>query len=77
VSDALVEDEQFVTAWINIAKFPGAMMMSSGPEGTKRFGPVPAMTGCLITTSAQTVEEWKIKGQSVIEIQLRAALRRG
>jgi hypothetical protein len=68
--NALVEGEKFTTAWLNIDKFPGGMMMSSHGG---RFGPVPAMTGCLITTSATTVEEWRLKGMSVIEVQLRNA----
>jgi hypothetical protein len=72
--NALVEGEKFTTAWLNINKFPGGMMMSSHGG---RFGPVPAMTGCLITTSATTVEEWRLKGMSVIEVQLRNAPETG
>jgi len=76
VSDAFVEGERFITAWINLDKFPGSMMMSSGPQGTKRYGPVPGTTGCLITTSEQTAEEWRARGQLVTEIQLLDEPRR-
>jgi hypothetical protein len=66
----LVDGERFTTAWIDIAKFPGGMMMSS--HGGK-FGPVPATTGCSITTSPLIADEWRARGSPVIEIQLTSA----
>lgn len=73
MSHALVEGERFVTAWIDIAELPGGMMVCNG----EKFGPVPAMTGCSITTSSTVVDEWKAKGRPVIEIQLRDEQRTG
>lgn len=59
--------EKFVSGWINLAALPGSMMISSS---CGKYGPVPGTTGCLITTSPTVVEEWKQRGQSVLEIQL-------
>lgn len=64
-----VVGEQFTRAWINLAEFPGGMMVSNG----ERYGPCPAMTSCLITTSERQAKEWAAKGP-VLEIFTRAGL---
>src|SRR5438093_1178681 len=68
-SNAMVDGEHFITAWVSLDRLPGGMMMCNG----KPFGPVPATTGCSITTSPSMVEEWRVQGKPALEIQLRAA----
>ena len=61
-----VENNEFITAWIKLDRFPGSMMMSSrGGE----FGPVPGTTDCLITTSEAVAQGWKQQNKPVIQVQ--------
>lgn len=68
-SKAKVSGQNFITAWIDLKQFPGAMMSSNGGD----FGPVPAMTSCLITTSEADVRRWVESGKPVLEVQIAGA----
>lgn len=64
--EAIHKDGKFLRGWLQIDRLPGGMMMSNdGP-----FGPVPAMSSCLVTTSETTAKDWADKGKPVLEFRL-------
>lgn len=65
-----VRDDKFMCAWINLGEFPGGLMKS----GNKLFGPVPALTNCLITTSETDKDRWVSRGDKVMEVWSAAAV---
>ncbi len=56
--------ESFNRGWLKMDGLPGGMMESS--KG--RFGPVPATTGCTVTTSDLVRAEWVARGEPALEI---------
>lgn len=66
-SKARVSGARFISAWIDLARLPGGMMTSSS---IGNFGPVAAMTSCLITTDETVMQRWVESGKPVLEIQL-------
>jgi len=67
---AIVQDKKFQRAWLNLDQLPGGMMMCNAKE----FGPVPATTTCLVTTSETEAGFWAERGKPVLEIWLAVVL---
>jgi hypothetical protein len=59
-----VAGEKFVRGWLSIDELPGGMMVSN----SGRFGPVPALTSCCVTTSEKTAAEWRERGKPALEV---------
>lgn len=59
-------DGEFLRGWLQIDRLPGGMMVSNGEP----FGPVPAMSSCLVTTSEATAKEWADRGKPTLEFML-------